>query len=438
MATQTVPDLDVNNILQSLKALTNYVETIKNAEKKKNSPTKNSESENDSDPYTEDRSSSFDSDASSNLDSDVKNSSNSSGSKRKRAILEFFNAEKSKNYPKYPSPIKPLEAENNSNATNDLEMIEYKSFDVKNDCAFKDIIGSEGSEEIAMDLANAVFNAVEEKYSESDHVKLTKVCFPSCDLNPKLFRKKQGRVDIIFADQDESLYLIEMQRRYQHNFLLRVIFYINSIWIGQDNSDDDSLPKPVSVIIITESNFFLNDTDKRYLTCDNVMVRPTGIMGKSVTSARMVCINLAKFDIPIDLLKTDDERWCFFVKNPSGKDLYDINKIIDKQIIMKSVIAKINLFFRSSTQVKEYQQDQMASIEIENELSPVKDEGRIEGRIEGKIEIALKLIRKNGIFPEKEIAKVTGLSLDHVRRLTAENSIRPMSDIPNNHSIMMT
>ena len=329
------------------------------------------------------------------------------------AIQTMFDKWRIKNNRAPFNPAKNSEPMNHSKPTNHSGLI----FDPKNDFAFKYIFGSPGSEDIAKCFANEFFGSEMKKhfsyigkglyydYSEIQHVN-----FKSCDLNPNSNSKKEVcLVDLMFANQVEELYIIEMQVASEDLFLLlRMTFYAIKAWSNQLSAGNDykSLKK-VSIIVITAFDLFPNDDD--YLRYHELMSIPTGGKGESVVIGRMVCINLAKFKVPINELKTPTERWCYFLRHSFEANKYNIEDVIGEYMIMDRVYDKVGMFYNSSELRTEFQQSIMDENDLGRMWDGAKNIGIQKGKIKGEIEIAINLIDMN-IFSIPTISKITTLA----------------------------
>jgi len=101
--------------------------------------------------------------------------------------------------------------------------------------------------------------------------------------------------NIIFADQEESFYVIEMQIAGERYFFLRMIFYVGRVWTDQiETGNKYNLLKGVGFILVTDFDVFPH---------------------------------------------------------------YDINKVIGERNIMKCVHDKPNEFYRSFEWISEYKQE---------------------------------------------------------------------------------
>ena len=238
--------------------------------------------------------------------------------------------------------------------------------DPKIDSAFKYIYGSQGSENIAKCFANDIFGPEMEKhfnyidrklhsdYSEIQHLKLKK-----CTLGPNQFRKKTGEVDMMFDDQDEAICILEMQNAFQRDFLSRMMFYGAKTWSNQLNAGENyDLFKNVSMIVITTFDLFPQEED--YLRYHPIMSLPIGKKGDIRVVGRMACINLAKFKVPFDQLKTNIERWCYFLKHPAEKNQYDINNVIGEYEILRDAYSKCSEFYGSPRRLTRYEREKQS------------------------------------------------------------------------------
>ena len=326
-------------------------------------------------------------------DSDIKNELSDSDTKNSKPKLSFSLIKDSKAMEDYSTELEAIQAmfdkwrvKNNrapfNPAKNSEPMNHFKPtnrsgliFDPKNDFAFKYIFGSSGSEDIAKCFANEFFGSEMEKHFSytgkgicNDYSEIQHVYFKNCDLNPNLNSKKVSFVDLMFANQAEELYIIEMQVAYETLFLTRMTFYAIKAWSNQLSAGNDykSLKK-VSIIVITAFDVLPNDDD--YLRYHGSITIPFGRKGESIVIGRMVCINLAKFNVPISELKTPTERWCFFLRHSFGAKKYNIEDVIGEYMIMDRVYDKIGTFYNSSELRTKYQQ----SIMDENDLGRMWD-----------------------------------------------------------------
>ena len=95
------------------------------------------------------------------------------------------------------------------------------------------------------------------------------------------------------------------------------------------------------------------------------------------------CINLDKFNLSIDQLQTNLDKWCYFLKYPVGDGLYDINKIIGDDEIFRRAYKQLESYNMSSDQKTEYQMSVITDIKADC----LRGSGKIEGKAEGKAEI---------------------------------------------------
>ena len=125
----------------------------------------------------------------------------------------------------------------------------------------------------------------------------------------------------------------------------------------------------------------------------------------------MQYVEIAKFDKPLDKLRTLYDKWLFALKNLSRlenrpKELRD--KIFDK-LFAEAEIAKF-----SRKELMEYEDSLKAYRDIKNSLDTAIEKGRAEGKAEANLETARKMLADG--MPMDIVMKYTGLSEDELRK----------------------
>jgi predicted transposase/invertase (TIGR01784 family) len=392
------------------------------AKKNMNSPTKDSKPMDDSDPNIEN------------------GPPNSLGMRMRKTILKYI----SKAIKNMNSPIKNSQLTGNSeilnvsppktisSVTNHTKK-KPKNFDLKIDSAFKFVYGHEGGSDITKCFVNGIFDPEEMKkhrYITDELYKgyspVESIQFKNTALNLSQFNEKTGHVDTLFDDQDKSPYIMEMQNVHERDFLLRVMFYATLVWLCQLVSGGSyrSLKK-ISVIAITA--FDVLPKHKHYLRYHPIMSIPTKTGGKSVVIGRLACINLAKFNVPIDQLKTPVERFIFSLKYPSGKNEYDENMVVGDYNIIRRVYDRRDKFYADFLLNNQY----ICEKQLINEKEDDRIAAKIRGEVDEKIKFAIKMIKNKSSITE--ISEMTELQEEFIIELTKmlkkKFHSKPISDI---------
>jgi predicted transposase/invertase (TIGR01784 family) len=427
--------------------------------KNKNSPNKDSEPMDDSDPNIENEPSNslgmkkrmailklkFFPKTRKNKNSPIKNSQPIDNSPIKNSQLTDNNSPIKNSQSTDNSPIKNSQPTDNSeildasptetisSATSHIKK-EPEHFDLKIDSAFKFVYGSEGGSDITKCFANDIFGPEMKSHLHDTKYDLCTGYSPIESLqfkNPSLgtghFNKKTGNADMMFADQDKSLYIIDMQNTYDPKLLTRARFCANTAWNNQmECGDDYDSLKNISVIVITAFNLF--PEYDHYLRYYPIMSTPANEGEESFVIGRMACINLAKFNVPIDQLKTPLERWIFSLKYPSGKNEYDENIVIGDYKIIRRVYERRDEFYHDFIQKDQCSYQKWNTSDKKSKLAAI----RIRIKVEDKIETAIDLINTKKVSIT-EISQVTKLKETFIIKLKevyeTKFHSKPISDI---------
>mgnify|MGYP004523844445 CR=1 FL=1 len=192
--------------------------------------------------------------------------------------------------------------------------------------------------------------------------------------------------------------------------------YLNSEKVGDVYTDRKAI-KLQHVYVVALLNFDMQDEafDKRKIS------HGVGLLDKKTKKVfndklTFKYVEIAKFDKPLDKLRTLYDKWLFALKNLSRlenrpKELRD--KIFDK-LFAEAEIAKF-----SRKELMEYEDSLKAYRDIKNSLDTAIEKGRAEGRAEGKAEANFETARKmlSDGLPNDVVMKYTGLSEDDLRDL---------------------
>ncbi|CCE77453.1 MULTISPECIES: Rpn family recombination-promoting nuclease/putative transposase [Wolbachia] len=294
-----------------------------------------------------------------------------------------------------------------------------KFLDPKLDLTFKKIFGTEKNKNILIHFLNDILgftgvNAIQD------------VEFLSTIMNPEIASDKQSIVDVLCKDSLGNRYIAEMQLARDKGFEKRAQLYAAKAYSRQSGNYIDF--KTVFFIAISNSTLFPSDVF--YISTHNI--RDIKTNGHYLKDFQFVFIELPKFiKSKVEQLETTVERWCFFFKYAEETTDEDLRKIAEKSPIIKLAYDELDKFHWNEKDLLAYEERVMdlqkeAAI-LEQKLDDATQKGRREGRqegiqighqkgkIEGKIEVAKNSL-KAGVSIDV-IAKITGLSLDEIKKL---------------------
>ena len=228
---------------------------------------------------------------------------------------------------------------------------------------------------------------------------------------------KLGVMDLRAELENGAHCIIEIQLKHCENEPERILYYWADAYSRQIKRGDrfGKLQKTISIAILDHELEELRGMEKIGVKWQ---IRDE-LTGKRILTDRLelVIIELPKAR---RMYKTNSNnticQWMLFLDNPNQKEVVrimkenkDINKAIDE---LEQVSGNEKL--RRIAELKEkYIRDEQASIAYaQNEGYR---QGEAKGKAEEKTEVAKKLLKKQ--MPIRDIAEVTGLSLEEIERL---------------------
>jgi len=310
------------------------------------------------------------------------------------------------------------------------EETEFK-FTLKNDYAFKRLLGVEENKAILKDFLDCVLD-----FSTED--------FEDIELLDKELKKDQeddktGILDIKVRLKNGRRIDIEMQLIWDASFVLRSIFYLSKMYISDFKSGApySSLHKCVSINIVGEGYDLDDDVHSTYF-----LINPK--TGRILTDfVEFHFLNLKKIkDAPISSGCNKEERlinWLKFIDTDNRKErdmLANTSvalKILNEQINELTFTPEERYLYESRMKLKSdiatiyessFNKGLKEGIEkgrtegIEKGRAEGIEKGREEGAYKNKLETAKKLIEMG--LPLENIASVTGLNVQEIVQLKAK------------------
>jgi predicted transposase/invertase (TIGR01784 family) len=186
--------------------------------------------------------------------------------------------------------------------------------DVKNDIAFRKIFGNENRTESLISFLNAILAFEGER-------QIRTVTLLNPYQLPLLSRGKSIILDIRATDQAGRIYLVEMQVAETDGFDKRVLYYFSRAYSEQiERGDFYRDLKPVIFIGILD---FVHTANPHYLSRSQVQDVETG--ERTLHDMEFTFIELPKFSLTPESLKTLTEKWIYFIKNAENLDVIPAN-----------------------------------------------------------------------------------------------------------------
>ena len=303
---------------------------------------------------------------------------------------------------------------------------EEKYISLLTDFGFKRIFGTKPNKSLLISFLNSLFDGEQViknvKYLNSEHV-------------GDVFTERKAIFDVYCENEKGEKFIVEMQNAYQTFFKDRSLYYSTFPIREQAPKGDEWNFKLEHVYVVALLNFDI----KEDAFDENSINHDVGLLDKKThkvfnNKLTFKYVEIAKFSKKVDQLHTLYDKWLFILKNLSRLDSQPerLRNEVFNRLFKEAEIAQFN-----KAELKEYEDSLKAYRDIKNSLDSAEEkgfqrgiaEGKIQGIAEGKIQgiaegkmqgiaekaksIATKL--KQAGMPIKEIASITGLSIEEIQ-----------------------
>jgi predicted transposase/invertase (TIGR01784 family) len=200
------------------------------------------------------------------------------------------------------------------------------------DFVFKRVCGDEDNALLLVDLLNAVVDFPPGKVVRGVLM-----------LNPFVLRDfVEGKVsvfDVRARDDPGRQFLVEMQRFVRPAFANRLAYY----WAG-GHAEQLSQGERYELLQPTYTICFVNEPlfpDDAYHHRFRIFDDERGVL--LCKDLEIHVIELSKFDVPVEAIRTPLERWCYFFKHGASLDLGALPTTLDFPTIRKAVEVLVRL-----------------------------------------------------------------------------------------------
>lgn len=279
-----------------------------------------------------------------------------------------------------------------------------KFLDPKNDLAFKRIFGTEKNKDILIHFLNDIFARTTNPIED--------VTFLRTIQNPETIGQRVSSVDILCQDERGERFIVEMQVVNEPGFEKRAQYYAAKAYI--DQRQKDSLYKDLkAVIFLAITNFTLFPKKEDYLSHHVIFDQKT--LERDLKDFSFSFIELPKFNVSKEALKTTVQKWCYFLKNAPETTLEDLKEIIGPDHIIERAYEELSEYSWTAADLWEYN-----SVDMKRQADRAINEGAfhdgiLEGKKEREKEIAREMILRK--MPIDIIADITKLSEQEIKDL---------------------
>jgi len=280
----------------------------------------------------------------------------------------------------------------------------------KTDFAFKKIFGSEQSKDILISFLNSLL------YSGQSTIQDLEIINPY--LAPKIQGIKDTYLDVKARLADNKMVIIEMQVLNLEGFEKRILYNAAKAYsIQLEPGEDYTLLNPVIALTLTDFEMFENLPQ---VISNFVLKEKTVLTDYPINDLELVFVELPKFTKALDELETLADKWIYFIKSARGLETIpetmgqvpEIRKAFE--VANQANLTREELEALEQREIYIHDQRNAIRFALRQGMEQGIQIGREQGIQEYKIEIARQMI---GVLDEDTISRITGLSLEEVRRL---------------------
>ncbi|UTD04183.1 PD-(D/E)XK nuclease family transposase [Treponema denticola] len=272
---------------------------------------------------------------------------------------------------------------------------------LRNDYAFKRVFGVEENKDVLQDLLECILDIPPENIAGLELL--------DKELHKDSISDKTGVLDVKLRLKNNTIIDIEIQNRWNSEFVQRTIFYWAKMYTENLKTSEvyTKLPKCITINIVGES-FNLNS-----LIHSEYNVVEKHINDRLSDELEIHFLNLAKVKEQQESFEQDEKKkklynWLKFIKT----DNLEVRKMLAQESpMMTKANATINIMEMSPKEKWLYEN----RMKYEHDKASWKHVGYQEGVHQNKLETAKNLLAMN--FPIENIAKATGLSLEEIKKL---------------------
>lgn len=279
-----------------------------------------------------------------------------------------------------------------------------KLADPRNDIAFKKIFSEDNIEGIK-DFAESIISQAREFPFSS---KLVSIEFLHKEQMPSLLKGKKSLCDLKVKDDKNNIYIIEMQKRNEEDYLQRIQYYASHAITDQlEQGTDHTELNPVITISIMGRKCFEDD-----IPC--ISYHPF----KETTTGKQLLLTQSHIFIELPKLEKSGLTGSTLEWLKMFKEAAHLDSI--PEVKNKNVLQAYRKLEQHNWSLEEKEAYIASKIDDDMEKSNLKH-AEDKGREEEKIKIAQNLIESG--LPADLIIKTTGLSKEEIKNLKTKISV---------------
>lgn len=279
-----------------------------------------------------------------------------------------------------------------------MEATKFRFINPFTDFGFKKIFGEEYNKDLLIDFLNSILNLASP---------IVDVTYGSQEKLPPTIEDRKSVVDIYCESQDGSKFIVEMQKTKQLYFKDRSLLYASFPIVQQakKGSWNYKLP-PVYVIAVLDFEYEDEKDSDKYIHD----VRLVDVVSNKIfyDKLRLLYIEMPRFRKKLDELKTNEDKWLYFLKNLPDMDERPAElsgKIFEKAFEQAEIANYTKDEYNAYIASLDYYWCNYA------DMDTARQEGIKEGIKEGEYKTIYSFVKKGRITLE-EAASDIGITVD--------------------------
>jgi predicted transposase/invertase (TIGR01784 family) len=268
----------------------------------------------------------------------------------------------------------------------------------RTDITFKRLFGTIENKGIVIDFLNSILG-------RSGESTIVDVSLNDTNNIPVTNAAKHSIVDIRCTDQAGNRYIVEMQVSTEHDYAMRAQYYSAFALSSQLNAGAKySALEPV--IFVGVLNFDLFKRKSNYISHHYIVDSQTG--EHDLRCLEFHFIELPKFNKTLDELNTNFDKWIYFLK--SAEECSEIPKQLNREPLKEA----FHVLERSGWPIADFEayRKQLDQLRVQQNVLESAHE-------EGQRWLLKKMLANN---PIEEVARITGFTVEELKRLKDENN----------------
>lgn len=276
----------------------------------------------------------------------------------------------------------------------------------KTDFAFKKIFGSEQSKGILISFLNGIL------YAGDSIIQDLTILDPY--QAPKIVGVKASYLDVKAQLSNGDWVIIEMQVLNVAGFEKRVLYNATKTYSTQlKKGEDYEILSPVIALTITDFEMF-DEIDRPISRF--ILKEKESSVEYLISDVELVFVELPKFKVLLDDLKTLTDKWIYFLQN--ARDLSVVPETMGEVAEIRQAFDIANQAGLTPEELDEFEHQWMYLADQKGSATYARRKGKEEGKEEGKKEMQRSIAQK--LLPtldDTAINQITGLTLEEIRAL---------------------